>query len=267
MAKQDISSKPVQPETAPAEAAQKRSFRPRALVLGVITLLFALVGLVTTVIWLVGLIGDAVNNTWEKQALAEVVEPLVIIDVPAYESVNYLDEVEVIRAGVWQFLLDHPDTSGYQEDSFGNITVPQSDIEASIRQILGEHASIRHQSVEDSYLSIVYDEENQVYYLPTTPSVLPYSCEVLSISKNLDIYTLEVGYIPPGPFWDVGRHLDEEPQKTMIYTLQKVDTDQYVVLSVAFPSTETTVSQVQVEEGLTSDTTQYDDAAAVAPVS
>ena len=41
-----------------------------------------------------------------------MVEPLVIIDVPAYESVNYLDEVEVIRAGVWQFLLDHPDTSG-----------------------------------------------------------------------------------------------------------------------------------------------------------
>ena len=132
MAKQDISSKPVQAEAAPA-TAQKRSFRPRALVLGVITLLFALVGLVTTVVWLVGLIGNAVNNTWEKQALAEVVEPLVIIDVPAYESVNYLDEVEVIRAGVWQFLLDHPDTSGYQEDSFGNITVPQSDIEASAR--------------------------------------------------------------------------------------------------------------------------------------
>ena len=56
MAKQDISSKPVQAEAAPA-TAQKRSFRPRALVLGVITLLFALVGLVTTVVWLVGLIG------------------------------------------------------------------------------------------------------------------------------------------------------------------------------------------------------------------
>ncbi|HIU42159.1 MAG TPA: hypothetical protein IAD19_06350 [Candidatus Egerieicola faecale] len=265
MAKQEIQPKPA--EAASERAVEKRSFHRSALVLGIFTLLFALVGLVTTIVWLVGLIGNAVNNTWEKEALAEVVEPLVIIDVPAYESVNYLDEVEVIRAGVWQFLLDHPDTSGYQEDSFGNITVPQSDIEASIRQILGEHASIRHQSVEDSYLSIVYDEENQVYYLPTTPSVLPYSCEVLSISKNLDIYTLEVGYIPPGPFWDVGRHLDEEPQKTMIYTLQKVDTDQYVVLSVAFPSTETTVSQVQVEEGLTSDTTQYDDAAAVAPVS
>ncbi len=263
MAKQEI--QPMPAEAVPERAMEKRPFHRRALVLGIFTLLFALIGLVTTIVWLVGLIGDVVNNTWEKEALAEVVEPLVIIDVPAYESVNYLDEVEVIRAGVWQFLLSHPDTSDYQEDSFGNITVPQSDIEASIRQILGEHASICHQSVEDSYLSIVYDEENQVYYLPTTPSVLPYSCEVLSISKTLDIYTLEVGYIPPGPFWDVGRYLDEEPQKTMIYTLQKVDTDQYVVLSVAFPTTETTVSQA--EEDLTSDTTQYDDAAVASSTS
>lgn len=262
MAKQEIQPRP---EEAAPEKAEKRTFHRSALVLGAFTLLFALVGLITTVVWLVGLIGNAINNTWEKEALAEVVAPLVIIDVPAYESVNYLDEVEVIRAGVWQFLLDHPDTSGYQEDSFGNITVPQSDIEASIRRILGEHANIHHQSVEDSYLSIVYDQENQVYYLPTTPSVLPYSCEVLSISKNMDIYTLEVGYIPPGPFWDVGRHLEEEPQKIMIYTLQKVDTDQYVVLSVAFPTVETQVSQT--EEGLTSDTNQYNDAATVAPVS
>ena len=61
--------------------------------------------------------------------------------------------------------------------------------------------------------------------------------------------------------------MEEEPQKTMIYTLQKVDTDQYVVLSVAFPTTESTVSQVQAQEGLTSDTNQYNDAATVAPIS
>lgn len=53
----------------------------------------------------------------------------------------------------------------------------------------------------------------------------------------------------------------------MIYTLQKVDTDQYVVLSVAFPTTESTVSQVQAQEGLTSDTNQYNDAATAAPIS
>ena len=106
MAKQEIQPKPA--EAASERAVEKRSFHRSALVLGIFTLLFALVGLVTTIVWLVGLIGNAVNNTWEKEALAEVVEPLVIIDVPAYESVNYLDEVEVIRAGVWQFLLDHP---------------------------------------------------------------------------------------------------------------------------------------------------------------
>ena len=40
------------------------------------------------------------------------------------------------------------------------------------------------------------------------------------------------GYILPGPFWDLDRHKQDEPNKVMVYTLKKED-GRYTIQSVA----------------------------------
>ena len=61
-----------------------------------------------------------------------------------------------------------------------------------------------------------------------------YTPQVTKIEKKGDLYTLTVGYIPPGTLWEAamgGSKYEPEPDKYMIYQMKKVK-DGYSILSI-----------------------------------
>ncbi len=217
-------------ESVTGEAAEKKKEK-RFEFLGIAMFIFAVIGVIATLYFgTVGVI-NLVNQKGLKEKIQEEVYPLVVTDVPAFDSIDKLDSKTVVQAGIWHFIMNSSDMDKYQKDAYGNLTVPQVDIEVHIKQLFGDNVEITHQMIPDTDFYIPYDEENQCYLIPEDPQILPYAPKVLSVSKLGEEYQARVGYILPGPFWDLDRYKQDEPNKVMVYNLKKVD-GRYIVSSV-----------------------------------
>ncbi len=217
-------------ESVTGEAAEKKKEK-RFEFLGIAMFIFAVIGVIATLYFgTVGVI-NLVNQKGLKEKIQEEVYPLVVTDVPAFDSIDKLDSKTVVQAGIWHFIMNSADMDKYQKDAFGNLTVPQVDIEVHIKQLFGDNVEITHQMIPDTDFYIPYDEENQCYLIPEDPQILPYAPKVLSVSKLGEEYQARVGYILPGPFWDLDRYKQDEPNKVMVYNLKKED-GRYIVSSV-----------------------------------
>lgn len=232
------------PKAPEREPPAYRSKIPMAVV-GLVIALFAVIGIIWTGQFVVRGIASAVRQDSLKETIKEDVYPLVIVDTPTFENPDTLDQKVVISAGIWKFIMEEPDADQkYETDDFGTMTVPQVAIEPYIRELFGSTVKIEHQMIPDTDFYIPYDAENQVYYIPQTPQILPYAPKILSVDHlSGDEYEVEVGYMLAGPFWDTQRYLEDEPSKIMRYTLQKNDRDSYQVLSVEQTVEDTTISQ------------------------
>lgn len=233
--------------------------------IGIVMFIFAIIGLIVTIIFAGQGAWNLLSRSGLKEKLKTTVYPLAIVDVPEFSSVDKLDPKTVIAAGIWEFIIDYEETGKYEKDEYGTLVVPEVDIEPYIREIFGSDVEIQHQMIPDTEFYIPYDETNKTYLIPQSPQMLPYAPEILSVSQDGKIYEVEVGYILPGPFWDLDRNKNGEYNKTMNYTLKKVDKDSFVVLSVEMPKntenntsmlpsqTESEDSQISSESGNSSE--------------
>lgn len=204
----------------------------RTMVLGVFIAFFVIVGIVAT-IWSGVEIGvDLATSAPLKEELAMEIFPLVIIDTPEFENPTMLDNTAIVSASVWGFIVNEKDKSKYRRDDLGNIFVPEIDIEKHMRRLFGQDVTIKHQSVEDTSVQMVYDAENKQYIIESTPRFLPYTPRVDNLIKTGEIYTLKVSYILPTVVWNLEKNLAAQPSdKILEYRLLKKD-DTYQVLSV-----------------------------------
>lgn len=233
--------------------------------IGVLVFIFAVIGVITTIVFSVSGIGDLISRKGLKGKIEDAVYPLVIVDVPEFSEVSKLDPKTVITAGIWEFIIHHEDLQKYERDEYGTMVVPEVDIEPYIRALFGSDVEIEHQMIPDTEFFIPYDEENKTYLIPESPQLLPYAPEILSVSQDGKDYQVEVGYILPGPFWDLDRNKGGEYSKTMIYTLKKVDKDSFIILSVKMPKTETPNSSI--DESLSSELISSEENGSSAPSS
>lgn len=240
-----------------AKQLEKRSKRRLFAVMGVILFVLAVVGAVTTVMFVSGGVLDLVNKTSQKEKFQNIVYPLVIVDVPEFDTIGKLDSKVIISAGVWQFIMHQENKDKYPKDEFGTMLVPAVDIEPYIRQLFGTHVTIQHQQLPNTEFYVPYDEETQSYYIANHPQILPYSPKVLSVDHKGREYTVKVGYILPGPFWNLQENLKPiEINKTMIYTFKKVGDDYNVVSVKQFKEGDKEASSIV--SGITSDVSGAD---------
>lgn len=193
----------------------------KMMVFGAVVLIFAVIGLVSTITAAVRGISGLLDNSRRKEELEWLIAPVVMQDPPAFESPDKLTNTTVITAGVWRLIMNE-DLSRYPADDFNFLTVPQSDIEVQIKSLFGD-VEYNHETVGDSELLITYDSENKCYIIPAVPHVLPYTPDVQEISAHEDgTLTLTVGYIPPGLVWEGdtdGHTYQPDPDKIMEYVL------------------------------------------------
>ena len=229
--------KPLPQEEAippmPKRRRKQMSRRERTTaVLGVIVTLFFVIGVISSVAAGISLTRNLVNATAQKEELARVIFPLVIVDIPEFDSPEALENSAIIQSAIWAFIIDSGDKSKYPKDDLGAMTVPDTDIEPYIRSLYGNDVQIEHQSIDDPSVQMLYDSDNKRYIIESTPRFLAYTPRVEKISRSGDVYTLRVSYVLPDALWNLEKdHSSATVDKIMEYTLKR-NRDAYQMLSV-----------------------------------
>lgn len=207
----------------------------RVAVFGTIILIFAIIGVVATAIFATRFTIDLIDNKSQKDMFKRTVFPLVILDPPAFDSIDKLDSQTILSTGIWDFIMFENDKSKYAKDDLGNMNVPAVDIETHIIKVFGKDAVIEHQELTDSEMQILYDPENKMYSIPSAASMMPYVPEIEKVEKQGDTYTVSVGYVPSGPVWEGdinGKKYEPEPDKILKYVLKQSGKDHYIITAV-----------------------------------
>lgn len=206
----------------------------KSIVFGTIVLIFAVIGVIATAFAATRVTVDLIENKSQKEVLKRHVFPLVILDPPAFESIDKLDQQTILAAGIWDFIM-FEDKSKYDKDDLGNMNVPATDIETHIIKVFGQNAPIAHQELADSEMQILYDEENKMYSIPASANMMTYIPEIEKVERENDLYTVTVGYVPSGPVWEGdlnGKKYQPDPDKYLKYILKKTAKDSYIITAV-----------------------------------
>lgn len=204
-----------------------------ATIIGVVFSVLALIGLITVVMSGFNFTKKILDNESQKAKFEKVILPVLMLDPVPFDDPENIDEITVLRACLWTAIGEKRETYSY--DDLGNMIVPQSDVEVYGKRLFGKSVDINHQSFSEGLLiRYIYDEENLLYRVPMDAQTGYYVPKVEEISKKGDVYSLTVGYLPPGNGWAMsvkGQKLEPTPDKYMIYQLKEVDNG-YQLLSI-----------------------------------
>ncbi|MBQ5319231.1 MAG: hypothetical protein J6K17_09070 [Oscillospiraceae bacterium] len=214
----ELTEAPVEPEMP---VSNPEGFRRKLYMLfGVVVTLLAIVGLVSTVGFVVDKVKAFADNTQQKNEFAEYIYPIVICDPAPFNQAVKLRSDMVITASLWDIIL-YEDKSRY-ETEFDMIVVPELDVEQHCLKLFGTGLNVEHQSVLGADIQFYYDETIKSYRIPANPKYFSYSPYVEEITRVGERYTLLVGYVSPTPAW-LALDGDNEPvaDKYMEYVVSK----------------------------------------------
>ena len=240
-------------EQTPKKKKKPARVSRRVAVFGTFILIFAIIGVIATVIGATRLTANLIDNKAQKDRFKQVVFPLVLLDPPSFDSIEKLASRTILSAAMWDFII-FADKTKYQKDDLNYLTVPAVAIEAHLVKLFGQNAAIEHQEISDAELQILYDPENNSYSIPATAAMATYVPKIEKISRKGDTYTVTVGYLPSGPIWGsdiTGLKYEPEPDKSLNYILKKTGKDSYIITAVQEIKDDSVSSDITVSEVIT----------------
>lgn len=194
--------------------------------IGALVLFLAAAGLVA-LIWLGFNVTDQIlDNSKEKEKFAKIVQPVLMFDPPPFEDVTTLDNKTLLESALWATMLGEKRET-YTFDAQNNLVVPASDVDVSSTRLFGPAVKLEHGSFPSDFgISYDYNPTTKAYLVPVTSATALYTPRVDEISREGDVYSLLIGYIPPGTAWNTAigdQHSEPDPHKYMVYKLKKAD--------------------------------------------
>ena len=200
------------------------------LILGVLIIILAVIGLISTVSFTVDKIKAFADNTQQKTEFARFIYPVVICDPAPFGQSVKLRSDTVITAAIWDIIL-YEDKSKYDSD-FDMIIVPELDVEQHAAKLFGTGLSIKHQSILGADVQFYYNEDIKSYRIPANPKYFTYSPYIEDITRVGESYTITVGYVSPTPAWlTLTGDETPKPEKYVNYIVQKRG-DEYTLLGI-----------------------------------
>lgn len=168
--------------------------------LGFLVLLFALIGVISTVVTTIGWIIKAHDDTALRQELYTFLDPVMQFCPSEFDSVNTTEDTDpLLLAAVYRVseaerirqLRERDEECAYPvEETQYRMIVPQTTIEDSYRYLFGE-ATLSHRTIGD----VEYKTENSCYYVPMSINTSGYTPVFGKITHKKDIYTVRVAYV------------------------------------------------------------------------
>lgn len=212
--------------------------------IGALVLVLAAAGLVA-LIWLgINLTSQILDDSKEKEKFEKIIQPVLMFDPPAFQDVTTLTNTTVLESALWATMLgDKRET--YTYDAQGSLIVPASDVDVTSAKLFGPELQLEHQSFSSDFgISYEYSSSGKAYHIPVMSATALYTPRVDEIERDGDIYSLLVGYIPPGTAWNTdisGKKTEPDPHKFMIYKLKKVN-NYYQLIAIEDPPPEKQVT-------------------------
>lgn len=230
--------------------AKERKKRQTKIV-GAGVLALALVGVITVISLLIGLIASFFDDSDRKAKFEKFIAPVVMVDPVAFSDVGSADEHVMLMSSMWNLLQNVGETTSYPEDEYGMMLIPASDLDVSASNLFGSSAVLAHQTFGNTNINFEYNQETSSYTVPPMGYTVQYQPRVDKIKRKGKLYTLTVSYISSA----TNLTDDEEivADKQMLYVLEKTGKDKYIIKSVldiegeAVSSSQSEVSSKPIE--------------------
>ncbi len=214
--------------------ANKKKKNRLALPAGILTVILAVVGLITVIRAGINYAQDAKTKAAQKANYEALLKPVVMFDPDPFDDLTKADKSQLLYSSIWALLMDEEGMSKYPYatgENFG-IQIPQADVEESFTKLYGTEIEVAklHSSTDMSRYDIAYDSALQSYIIPITGIESAYNPKVYSIDKQGSSVVLNVGYIGTKVWADIsdGEYTSPEPDKYMKITLRERSGGMYV---------------------------------------
>ena len=242
-----LTNEPAATETA-APAPKKQRGRIRyAAPLGFLVLVFAVIGVIATVVTGVQTVLHWFDDTPLREELYVFLDPVMQFcpseftdaadsgqDTLLLSAVYRLTEAERIRQ-----LHEKDNEYRYPlDESQLRMKIPQKTVEASFSALFG-NAKLIHRSVND----VEYSAQEEMYYVPVQINTSGYTPALGEIKQNGDTYTVQVAYVLNDdvkydnrgqqipPTFDMGKY-------SQLYTVRRNTDNSLTLVSVAAVQTQ-----------------------------
>ncbi len=228
-------NKPVTEEVA--TPSKKRLYNRRMYyIIGLSFTFMSIVGLIFSIGFCVNVVKRFTDNTAQKEKFARYIYPLVVTDMPPYESVGSLSDEHIITTAIWDLIM-YGDLDKY-ESNFDVITVPAIDIEQHATKLFGDNLTFNHKTFMASSINFYYDEDRKSYNIPTSPTYYSYIPEIEDIEKDGKKFTLLVAYKRDNPSWLTVREKENSNVSKYIEFVVLEEDNNYKILSMENVSSE-----------------------------
>lgn len=243
-------------KTKKTVSAKKHRRNKAAMPVGIIVIVFAVIGLAAVIAAIVFGVGKLTDQSAKKAEYESFISPVIMFDPDPFDDVTKGNQEQLINAAIWALLKSDLDTSVYATDD-GNLSIPQKDVEKYFSKLFGPEAKPEHTSVTGLGYEFSYDSAKQVYIVPITGVEPIYTPRVFEISKKGNTIELLVGYLGSSQWSQAenGDMVEPEPDKYVTVILRESSDGYYVsaIRSTNAPETETTPTTTEAPNADTSE--------------
>lgn len=222
--------------------------------LGLVVLIFAVIGMVSTIITGIQLVRRARDTSYLKEEMYYTLLPLMQYAPVAFNDPDESKQDALIQAALYditnrEWIRQQQDSqyvSPYTVDEYGRTAIPIADVTAAYNNLFGvDTIPYCHTFGEDGgvYFTYQYDEENQLYYVPYSEVFSAYRPVLDTIQRAGRIYKVRVGYVHSQDVTvdDHGNTVVDVARATyyQIYTVERLEDDRFVIRSVIDEQTDT----------------------------
>jgi hypothetical protein len=219
---------------------RNRKFRAAAPIGGVFVLL-AIIGVATVIIASLRLTATVLDNSSEKERFGKIIQPVIMFDPVPFESPADIPMQNLLLYSMWTALTSER-ARNYTYGETQELMVPASDLDVAAATLFGSGVTLEHRSFGDYDNAYTYDKESKVYAIQVSAQFYVYTPDVREITKEGDLYCLDVYYVPPGNAWNLspaGDKMSPLTEKHMLYYMSK-DGDNYHLVKIQDPPSATT---------------------------
>lgn len=170
--------------------------------IGGIFVTLAVIGVITVIVASLRLTMRVLDTSAEKERLGEIIQPVLMFDPSPFESPQDIQMSNLLLYSMWATLTsDRAQNYSYSENA--ELMIPASDLDVAATGLFGSDIQLEHQTFTDYYSTYSYDRSKNTYFVPVTAQLFVYTPDVREITKEGDLYRLDVYYVPPNNAWNM----------------------------------------------------------------
>ncbi len=198
-------------------AAKARGSQTATRVMGVIILIFALIGFVTVVVLAGKGIALLFDNSEERRRYGNQISSLVMLDPMPFDDVSKIQQEVAAEACIMEIAKNNSGEETYEYDTEGRMLVPVSEIQAQAEKMFGPDVTLDLTALDYDGSPYRYNGEEDSVHVPITGYTYLYYPRVESIRHSDGVTTLHVAYMPTSVSADPA---EVQPEKYMDYVLE-----------------------------------------------